>query len=121
MLHGVTEQSEFILALTGVQLGPLVGTQKPAKRSFRVVSTKEQLARDVMNTLLGRRPVPDAAAAVAAAFGEELPPVPGMLAVADKPSSADNAVDDDLVSDDELALVSLSCSFCGESSAVPHF
>lgn len=72
-----------------------------------------------MNTLLGRRPVPDAAAAVAAAFGDELPPVPVMLAVVDKPASADNAVDDDLVSDDELALVRLSCSFCGESSAVP--
>ena len=38
--------------------------------------------------------------------------------VADKPSSADNAVDDDLVSDDELALVRLSCSFCGDSSDV---
>ena len=56
------------------------------------MSTKEQLARDAMNTLLGRRPVPDAAAAVAAAFGDELPAVPGMLAVEDMPSSADNAL-----------------------------
>ena len=54
-----------------------------------------------MNTLLGRRPVPDAAAAVAAAFGDELSPVPGMLVVADTPSSADNTVDDELVSDDD--------------------
>ena len=35
----------------------------------------------------------------------------GMLAVADTPTSIDNVVDDDLVSDDELALVRLSCSF----------
>ena len=65
----------------------------------------------MINTLLGRRPVPDAAAAVAAAFGDELQAVPEMLAVDDKPLSADIAVDDDLVSDDELALVELSCSF----------
>ena len=43
-----------------------------------------------------------------------------MLVVADKPASADNIVDDDLVSDAELALVILSCSLCGESSAVPQ-
>ena len=38
-----------------------------------------------MNTLLCERPVPHAAAAVAAAFDEELPAYPGTLAVEDKP------------------------------------
>ena len=60
-----------------------------------------------MNTLLGRQPVPDVAAAVAAAFGDELAAVPGMPAVEDKPSSADNAIDDDLV-----LIMSLRWLYC---------
>ena len=52
-------------------------------------------------------------------IGDELQAVPDMLAVKDTPLPAGIAVDDDLVSDDELALVGLSCSFCGEASAVP--
>ena len=42
-----------------------------------------------------------------------------MIAVENKPSSEDNAVDDGLVSDDEPALVRLSSSLCGEASSVP--
>ena len=90
MLHGVTEQSKFILALKCVQLGLLGGTQKPATRSLRVVSAKEQLARDALSTLLGRRPVPDA--------------VPVMLAVKNIQSSEDTAANEELRWSDCLVL-----------------
>ena len=107
MFHGVTEQSEFILAQNGVQLGPLGGTQKPAKRSFRAVSVKEQHARDAMKTLLRWRP------AVDAAFGADpLAVPPTMLAIEDGLPS-DDPVLDELVSDTEPALTPLTCSVCG--------
>ena len=72
-----------------------------------------------MYTLLGRQPALDATAAVAAAFDDVVPGVVEMLAVEDKPPSADNNIDEELLSDDDLALMSLSCSFCGKANSVP--
>ena len=124
MLHGVTEQVKFILAQTGVQLGPLGGTQKPSKPMFRAFTAKQQHAREAMNIFLGRRSDQDGATAVDDAFGASdatIAPTPAedITNIDDLPTPT---VDEDLFAapPTPTALIEHGPSFHGNDDGVGH-
>ena len=54
MVRDVTEQTEFVLSLSGVHLGDLGGIRARSSTFMRPLTERQRNARDAMRLLLGR-------------------------------------------------------------------
>ena len=91
MVRGVTEQTELVLSISGVNLGCLGGSRvQPSRRAFaRPWTARQRTIRNAMDDLLGGRPEPDIDRVAEEAFaqgGDTDPQPSGPLQIEDAPS-----------------------------------
>ena len=66
MIHGITEQSEYVLSLSGVQLGPMGGSRREFRRFAKPLTHRQKVAQYAIDILRGRPEVDHSHAADAA-------------------------------------------------------